>query len=197
MEKFCISCDQDTTYTLQDINLPLGKKSFPASTHVCESCGAYALTPKIRAEMDKWADQFQDKFIEHQPFFSEALLAQLENEAALVGTNRTHYMRMMMGFYLTQANKEDRFQMLREAIPRTTPGKLLSAGKKESVKVPMNYRAHRLLEMYGQAWGITPTKALEEAVLYCSVLDKMDNDRRFSKAAAHLKIFIESAALAA
>ena len=65
--KDCPHCEAKGTVSEQEISIPVGKETFKTNTYRCKKCEHYALTPKIRKEMDA------EKRIKEVEYLQEAI----------------------------------------------------------------------------------------------------------------------------
>lgn len=54
MEQFCLNGEKEGFIVLKEIQVPVGREIFPIITEVGENCGAYAIDPEHRAQIDAW-----------------------------------------------------------------------------------------------------------------------------------------------
>jgi hypothetical protein len=166
MKMFCLHCEDNTKVVEKKIALKIGKATFSTKTLVCGKCKSYALTPKIREEMDKWGRDLSKSIAEPQPVFSEATHKFAEEMARKYGLSKVPLFRALTAFYLNKVVNREDFQDLAEFIRSHDSNNLLDGGKKSKVCVPVNYMLFKKLQTFTEVWKTTHAKAIEEAVIF-------------------------------
>jgi hypothetical protein len=196
---FCPHCEDDSQVVEKKISIPVGNESFSTRTLVCKECGHYALTPKIRKEMDEWGRGLKKNIIEPQPIFSEAAHQFADEMAAQYGMKRVPFFRVLTVFYLNHIVDREDFSELKKICETDSSTKLLAEGDRSKVSVPINYLMYRKLQTFSEVWDVSPAKAIEEAALFGLVVlsRKKENQDKLKAIAESLQQYISDVAQAA
>lgn len=197
MKKTCPICTDTANVKEKTVTIPVGREKFRTKTDVCEECGYYALTPKVRKEMEAWGRELKKNVIEPQPLFTEVAHAFLEETASKFGIKKVPLIKVMTSFYLNRIVGRDDFETLKHSIQKQECHGLMTKGKKLKVSVPIHFLTFRKLELFSHAWEVTHAKAIEEAVLFCSAVLSYPDTSRLKEIAKRFEEFVEDYALAA
>ena len=190
-------CEEGGTCKEKTIHIHVGREAFRTKTEVCEKCGHYALTPRVRKAMETWGRALKKNVIEPQPLFTETTHAFLEETASKFGIKKIPLIKVMISFYLNRVVGREDFSSLRASVERQEGFHLMTKGKKIKLSVPIHYLTFKKLEMFCQTWGTTYAKAIEEAVLFCSTVLTYRDLARLREIAKRFEEFVEDYALAA
>lgn len=196
---FCPNCEDGSQVVEKKISIPVGSESFSTHTLVCKKCGYYALTPKIRKEMDEWGRSLKRNIIEPQPILSEAAHQFAEQMAGQYGMKRVPFIRALTVFYLNHIVGREDFPELKKICETDSSTKLLAEGDRSKVSVPVNYLMYRKLQTFSEVWNVSHAKAIEEATLFGLVVlsRKKENQDKLRLIAESLLQYISDVAQAA
>ena len=197
MKKNCPICEDGGNVKEKTIVIPVGREKFRTKTEVCEKCGHYALTPKVRKEMEVWGRNLKKNVIEPQPLFTETAHAFLEESASKFGIKKVPLVKVMTSFYLNRIVGRNDLDALKEFVQKQEGYALMTNGKKVKVSVPIHFLTFKKLELFCHAWDVTHAKAIEEAVLFCSAVLTYHDASRLKEIAKRFEEFVEDYALAA
>lgn len=193
----CPICKQGEKVREAKVSIPIGKMSFRTTTLQCKTCGHYAVTPKIRREMDSWARALKKNVIEPQPLFTEAAHVILEETASRFGIKKVPLIKLMTGFYLNHIIRSDDFDRLMQVVKKQEIYALMTQGRKLKISVPIHFLTFKKLELFRVTWNISHAKVIEEAVLFCNTVLTYHDTKRLREIARRIKEFVEDSALAA
>jgi len=193
----CPICKDGGKVKEKSISIPIGKETFRTKTATCEKCGHYALTPKVRKEMDAWGRELKKNVIEPQPLFTEITYAFLEERSSRFGIKKVPLIKVMTSFYLNRIVGRHDFDRLKNSIEKQESYALMTKGKKLKVSVPIHFLTFRKLEVFRETWDTTHAKAIEEAVLFCATVLTYRDTERLREIARRFEEFVEDYALAA
>lgn len=197
MKTKCPICENGGSVKEKTISIPIGRETFRTKTNSCEKCGHYALTPKVRREMEVWGRELKKNVIEPQPLFTETTHAFLEETASRFGIKKVPLIKVMTSFYLNRIVGSNDFERLSKAIKKQESYELMGRGKKLKVSVPIHYLTFKKLEVFRETWNTTYAKAIEEAVFFCSTVLTYHDTERLREIAQRFEEFVEDYALAA
>lgn len=197
MRKYCPECENNGDVKEKAINIQVGRETFHTKTLVCEKCGHYALTPKVRKAMESWGQKLKKNVVEPQPLFTETTHQFLEETASKFGIKKIPLIKVMISFYLNRVVGRADFDSLKLAVEKQEGFSLMTKGKKIKLSVPIHYLTFKKLEVFCQSWDIAYAKAIEEAVLFCSTALTYRDIARLREIAKRFEEFIEDYALAA
>lgn len=196
--RICASCETGQLRE-QSIGIKVGSAVFDTMTMVCLECGAYALTPKVRREMDEWGTKFTRNIVEPQPLFSEASHNFLDEMAIGYGLTKVPFIKILTTFYLNHIVNRPDFGEVKKIFAAHEPRRLLEGGLKAKVSLPIRYLLFRKLQVFCDVWEVSHAKAIEEATLFCLTALTVDekNLANLKAIAKSLKGFISDTAQAA
>ncbi len=198
-KRLCPHCEDDSDVTQKKVSIIVGSESFMTTTMVCEKCGSYALTPKIRKEMDEWGRKFTKNVIEPQPIFSESTHRFAEEMANQHGLKKVPLFRALTAFYLNHVVNLEDFQEIKNYCDKHPSRKLLNKGERSKVSVPIRYLLYRKIQIFSDVWKVPHSKTIEEAVLFglTALSSKEENFAKLKVIAESLEQFIADVAQAA
>lgn len=197
MEQFCLNCEKEGFIVLKEIQVSVGREKFPITTEVCENCGAYAIDPEHRAQIDAWGLGKKRNFIEYQPGFSKKVHEALEELANQYAITRVELIRHFLAVYLTTLTELPGFRNLRKKTQENPEYIKLINKKKEVISVPIRYQAFREIELYCAIVGLSPSNVIEEAINFCVYALKFSNEKKNEQAKTQINDFLRKASLAA
>lgn len=197
MNRFCVSCEVTGRHEEKEVRIPVGRKEFSTCTRVCQNCGAYALTPKVRKEMDCWAEQFTSNFIEIQPMLSKVVLQDIEETSEKYGLPKVAYMRLLTAFYLIEVISDPDFKEWKKFMRDTDSYKVMTRGTRAPTSIPIRYKAFKQLEVFAQLWNMTLANAMEEAILFGVGLKHWKDSSKLLEMEKRLERYIQVNAMAA
>jgi hypothetical protein len=103
----------------------------------------------------------------------------------------------MTSFYLNRVTEREDFDRLKALVEKEENFELMNKGKKLKVSVPIHFLTYKKLEVFRQIWDVTHAKAIEEAVLFCSLVLNYHETERLREIAKRFEEFVEDYALAA
>ena len=198
-KQFCPHCEDGAHVVEKKVSIPVGAETFITKTLVCKKCGHYALTPKIRQEMDEWGRKLTKNIIEPQPIFTEATHRFAEEMATQYGLKRVPFFRVLTAFYLNRVVNRDDFDELKRYCETHASQKFLNEGNRSKVSVPIRYLMYRKLQTFSEVWNVSHAKVIEEAVLFglTALSSKEENLEKLKVIADSLQQYIVDIAQAA
>lgn len=197
--RFCPRCEDGSRAVEKKVSIPVGAETFTVRTLVCKKCGFYALTPRVRREMDDWGRKLTKNMIEPQPVFTEATHLFAEEMATQYGLKRVPLFRVLTAFYLNHVVNREDFQELKRYCETHVSQRFLSEGRRSKVSMPIRYLLFRRLQTFSEVWDIPHAKVIEEAVLFglAALSSDKDNLQKLQTIAGSLQQYIEDIAQAA
>ncbi len=177
----------------------MGKEIFTTKTAVCIKCKHYALTPKVRREIDEWGKRMIKNIVEPQPTFHEASHQFIEKKAAHFSMKKVPFIKALAFYYFNHIVNRADFPELKKYFASHHSEKHLSKGNKSKETVPIRYLMYRKLQTFSEVHNVSHAKAIEEAVLFGLMVLATDNDHfeTLKTIAQNLKQYIEDFAEAA
>jgi len=199
MKHYCPNCETDTTVSEEKISIPMGKEVFTTKTAVCKKCKHYALTPKVRREMDEWGKTMMKNIIEPQPTFHKASHQFIEKMAAHFSMKKVPFIKALTVYYINHIVNRADLPELKKYFESHQSEKHLSGGDKSKETVPIRYLMYRKLQIFSEVRNVSHSKAIEEAVLFGLMVLATDDDHfeTLKTISQNLKQYIEDFAEAA
>ena len=197
--KDCPHCEAKGTVSEQEISIPVGKETFKTNTYRCKKCDHYALTPKIRKEMDAWGNALGKNVVEPQPIFTQVQHEYADRLAAQFGITRGPFMKALVVYYLNHLVNQPNYSEIRALCEKHKSKDLMKDGEKSKISVPIKYQLYKKLQTYSEVWDVPVAKAIEEAVIVGLTIFSTNNEnyKILQDVAADLKRYIVDYAMAA
>lgn len=197
MKKNCPICEDGGRVKEKMVNIPVGREKFRTKTEVCEKCDHFALTAKVRKEMEVWGKALKKNMIEPQPLFTETAHLFLEETASKFGIKKVPLIKVMTSFYLNRVVSQADYELLKESLEKQEGYLLMTQGKKLKVSVPIHFLAFKKLDLFSHTWKISHARTIEEAVLFCSTMLNYPDTSHLKEITKRFEEFVEDYALAA
>jgi len=197
MKEICPVCEDGGSVKNKMVNIPIGKEIFRTKMDTCGKCGHYALTPKVRKEMEAWGRSLKKNVIEPQPLFTETTHAFLEETASRFGIKKVPLIKVMTSFYLNRVVALPDFERINAIVKKQEGYGLMVKGRKIKVSVPIHFLTFKKLEVFRETWNTPYPKTIEDAVLFCATVLTYRDTARLREIAQRFEEFVEDYALAA